>query len=33
MFDFQTGRTETGGKDLNYLRGILREITPGMVGQ
>ena len=33
VFDFQTGRTETGGKDLNYLRGILREITPGMVGQ
>jgi outer membrane protein assembly factor BamE (lipoprotein component of BamABCDE complex) len=33
VFDFQSGRTETGGKDLNYLRGILREITPGMVGQ
>jgi outer membrane protein assembly factor BamE (lipoprotein component of BamABCDE complex) len=31
VFDFQTGRTETGGKDLNYLRGILREITPGMI--
>jgi len=33
VFDFASGRTETGGKDLNYLRGILREITPGMVGQ
>jgi outer membrane protein assembly factor BamE (lipoprotein component of BamABCDE complex) len=32
VFDFQTGRTETGGKDLNYLRGILREITPGIGG-
>ena len=30
VFDFQSGRTETGGKDLNYLRGILREITPGI---
>jgi len=33
VFDFQSGQTQTGGKDLNYLRGILREITPGMVGQ
>ena len=33
VFDFQTGRTETGGRDLNYLRGIFRELTPGMLSQ
>lgn len=33
VFDFQSGRTETGGQDLNYLRGILREISPGMLTQ
>jgi len=32
VFDFQSGTTQTGGKDLNYLRGILREITPGIAG-
>ena len=32
VFDFQSGTTQTGGKDLNYLRGILREITPGIGG-
>ena len=31
VFDFQSGRTETGGKDLNYLRGIFRELGVGMV--
>lgn len=33
VFDFQAGRTETGGKDLNYLRGIFRELGVGMVHQ
>ena len=32
VFDFQSGQTETGGKDLYYLRGSLREITPGIGG-
>ena len=31
VFDFQSGRTETGGKDLNYLRGIFRELGVGMM--
>jgi len=30
VFDFQSGRTETGGKDLNYLRGIFKELGVGM---
>jgi outer membrane protein assembly factor BamE (lipoprotein component of BamABCDE complex) len=30
VFDFQSGQTETGGRDLNYLRGILREFNPGL---
>jgi len=29
VFDFQSGQTETGGKNLNYLRGIFRELSPG----
>jgi len=33
VFDFQSGRTETGGKDLNYLRGIFRELGVGMFTQ
>ena len=31
VFDFQSGQTETGGKNLNYLRGIFRELNPGML--
>jgi outer membrane protein assembly factor BamE (lipoprotein component of BamABCDE complex) len=31
VFDFQSGRTETGGKDLNYLRGIFKGLGVGMV--
>jgi outer membrane protein assembly factor BamE (lipoprotein component of BamABCDE complex) len=31
VFDFVSGRTETGGKDLNYLRGIFKGLGAGIL--
>jgi outer membrane protein assembly factor BamE (lipoprotein component of BamABCDE complex) len=33
IFDFVSQTTETGGVELNYLRGILKSFTPKMIGQ